>query len=527
MQSRPRVGTAAVDALQPREQRIERNGLPQPRINTHIHRASLHGKSTVRMSVQHHRPLELAAPQPQGPVACVHAQSIGAGAPGQQIMHAIEQSVEASSSRIVVAAHQRHAPAPDALAHGLGVEALRLASFRVWAAEIAKVQEHIALGHAAIDSIEQRFIHRPGIGKRAPEQGQGLGFAEMRVGRDPDAASHVVRVVEAMPPTLMIRRRMLRGRASSALLFRAVDRHFLQIEGMSRAELDAMLMAAESNLPIAEQRQPRKHLLDGRVVANLFLEDSTRTRCSFETAVHRLGGQVFTLTAAGSSASKGEGLIDTALNVEAMGVSAIVIRTSISGGPAMVAKRLRIPVINAGDGRHEHPTQGLLDLVTLRESLGDLTGRRIGIVGDIANSRVAHSAVQGLSILGANVVLVGPPTLVNASQGLIAKTSEKISITHDLDSIIGELDAIMLLRIQMERGASSGISDDYRTMFGLTQDRAKRLQPHAVVLHPGPVNRGIEIDDAVADEHGGIRILRQVTHGVAARMAVMEWALAR
>jgi aspartate carbamoyltransferase catalytic subunit len=234
---------------------------------------------------------------------------------------------------------------------------------------------------------------------------------------------------------------------------------------------------------------------------------------------------VFTLTAAGSSASKGEGLIDTALNVEAMGVSAIVIRTSISGGPAMVAKRVRIPVINAGDGRHEHPTQGLLDLVTLRESLGDLTGRRIGIVGDIANSRVAHSAVQGLSILGANVVLIGPPTLVNKSQGLIAKTSDKISITHDLDSIIGELDAIMLLRIQMERGASSGISDDYRTMYGLTQDRAKRLQSHAVVLHPGPVNRGIEIDDAVADEHGGIRILRQVTHGVAARMAVLEWAL--
>jgi aspartate carbamoyltransferase catalytic subunit len=305
-----------------------------------------------------------------------------------------------------------------------------------------------------------------------------------------------------------------------------VDRDFLQIEGMSRAELEAMLLAAESNLPIAEQRQPRKHLLDGRVVANLFLEDSTRTRCSFETAVHRLGGQVFTLTAAGSSASKGEGLIDTALNVEAMGVSAIVIRTSISGGPAMVAKRVRIPVINAGDGRHEHPTQGLLDLVTLRESLGDLTGRRIGIVGDIANSRVAHSAVQGLSILGANVVLIGPPTLVNTSQGLIAKTSDKISITHDLDSIIGELDAIMLLRIQMERGASSGISDDYRTMYGLTQDRAKRLQSHAVVLHPGPVNRGIEIDDAVADEHGGIRILRQVTHGVAARMAVLEWALA-
>jgi len=300
-----------------------------------------------------------------------------------------------------------------------------------------------------------------------------------------------------------------------------VKRDFLQIEGMSRTELSALLERAEANLPIAEGRAPRKEMLSGRVVANLFLEDSTRTRCSFETAVHRLGGQVFNLTAAGSSASKGEGLIDTALNVEAMGVSAIVIRTSISGGPAMVARRVRIPVINAGDGRHEHPTQGLLDLVTLRESLGNLDGRRVAIVGDIANSRVAHSAMQGLTTLGCEVVLVGPPTLVSRDQ-ITVKTSDLVSITHDIDSIIGQIDAIMLLRIQSERGASSGISTDYRTLFGLTPERASRLKPHAIVLHPGPVNRGIEIDDSVADEHGGVRILRQVTHGVAARMAVLE-----
>jgi len=301
-----------------------------------------------------------------------------------------------------------------------------------------------------------------------------------------------------------------------------VKRDFLKIEGLSQNELLSLLDAAEANLPIAEQKQPRKSLLDGRVVANLFFEDSTRTRCSFETAVHRLGGQVFTLTSAGSSTSKGEGLIDTALNVEAMGVGAIVIRTIISGGPAMVAKRVRIPVINAGDGRHEHPTQGLLDLVTLRESLGNLAGKRIGIVGDIANSRVAHSALQGLTILGAHVILIGPPTLVNSNQSKVTKLNDHVSITHDLDSIIEQLDAIMLLRIQTERGANTGISDDYRTIYGLTQERAKRLQPHAIVLHPGPMNRGIEIDDTVADEHGGIRILRQVTHGVAARMAVLE-----
>lgn len=301
-----------------------------------------------------------------------------------------------------------------------------------------------------------------------------------------------------------------------------MKRDFLKIEGLSQNELLSLLDAAEANLPIAEQKQPRKSLLDGRVVANLFFEDSTRTRCSFETAVHRLGGQVFTLTSAGSSTSKGEGLIDTALNVEAMGVGAIVIRTIISGGPAMVAKRVRIPVINAGDGRHEHPTQGLLDLVTLRESLGNLAGKRIGIVGDIANSRVAHSALQGLTILGAHVILIGPPTLVNSNQSKVTKLNDHVSITHDLDSIIEQLDAIMLLRIQTERGANTGISDDYRTIYGLTQERAKRLQPHAIVLHPGPMNRGIEIDDTVADEHGGIRILRQVTHGVAARMAVLE-----
>ena len=196
---------------------------------------------------------------------------------------------------------------------------------------------------------------------------------------------------------------------------------FLQLEGLGRADLTAMLERAERNVPLAEQRAARRELLSGRVVANIFLEDSTRTRCSFETAVHRLGGDVFTLSASGSSASKGEGLIDTALNVEAMGVSAIVIRTSISGGPAMVARRVGIPVINAGDGRHEHPTQGLLDLVTLRESLGSLEGKRIAIVGDIANSRVAHSALHGLTTLGARVTLVGPPTLVNAHQAEIGR----------------------------------------------------------------------------------------------------------
>jgi aspartate carbamoyltransferase catalytic subunit len=299
-------------------------------------------------------------------------------------------------------------------------------------------------------------------------------------------------------------------------------KHFLQIEGLTREHLQSLLAAAKNNLAVADQRVARKDVLAGRVIANLFFEDSTRTRCSFETAVHRLGGEVFTLAASGSSTSKGESLVDTALNIEAMGVSGLVIRSTISGGPDMVAKRVSIPVINAGDGRHEHPTQGLLDILTLQESLGSLQGKRVAIVGDIANSRVARSATHGLTILGCHVVLIGPPTLVNKSHQEMTKFSKLTSISHDLDVNLRDLDAIMMLRLQTERAASYGVSSDYRTLYGLTMDRALRLKPGAVVLHPGPVNRGVEIDDAVADEFGGTRILRQVTHGVAARMAVLE-----
>lgn len=270
----------------------------------------------------------------------------------------------------------------------------------------------------------------------------------------------------------------------------------------------------------------RKESLAGRVVANMFFEDSTRTRCSFETAVHRLGGEVFNLTESGSSTRKGETLVDTALNVEAMGVSAIVVRTSVSGGAALVARRVRCPVINAGDGRHEHPTQGLLDLQTLREALGKLDGRTIAIVGDIANSRVARSAIHGLTAFETRVRLVGPPTLVSESLRQITHRHDLVTIHHDLDAILGDLDAIMMLRIQTERAAGGSVAGDYREMYGLTPARAARLPSHAIVLHPGPVNRGVEIDDTVADDLPRSRILRQVTQGVAARMAVLETVLA-
>lgn len=301
---------------------------------------------------------------------------------------------------------------------------------------------------------------------------------------------------------------------------------FLQIEGLGRDELERLLADAARNLPIAEQKVARKESLAGRVVANMFFEDSTRTRCSFETAVHRLGGEVFNLTESGSSTRKGETLVDTALNVEAMGVSAIVVRTSVSGGAALVARRVRCPVINAGDGRHEHPTQGLLDLLTLREALGKLEGRVIAIVGDIANSRVARSAIHGLVTFDARVRLVGPPTLVGESFRRITNRHDLVTIHHDLDAILDDLDAIMMLRIQTERAAGGAVAGDYREMYGLTPARAARLPGHAIVLHPGPVNRGVEIDDTVADDLPRSRILRQVTQGVAARMAVLERVLA-
>ncbi len=291
---------------------------------------------------------------------------------------------------------------------------------------------------------------------------------------------------------------------------------------MTRPQLERLLAATLANVPYAEGRHAPKTTLDGRVVANVFFEDSTRTRCSFETAVHRLGGRVFSVTAAGSSASKGESLVDTALNIEAMGVAAVVVRCTISGGAAMVAKALRIPVINAGDGRHEHPTQGLLDVATLHEALGSLAGKTVVIVGDVVNSRVARSTTLALCLLGARVRLVGPPTLVSKSMEMLAGSNADVRVSHDLDAALPDADAVIMLRIQLERAAGGAISNDYRILYGLTEARIRSLRPHALVLHPGPMNRGVEIDDAVADDADRSRILRQVTLGVAARMAVLE-----
>ena len=300
---------------------------------------------------------------------------------------------------------------------------------------------------------------------------------------------------------------------------------FLTIAGMPRQELLRLIAATQKNVPIAEGRSPNRTTLSGRVIANLFFEDSTRTRCSFETAVHRLGGQVFNLTPSGSSISKGESLVDTARNIECMGVAAIVVRCAVSGGAKMVADGVKCPVINAGDGRHEHPTQAILDVSTLIEEFGSVEGRIVAIVGDITNSRVARSVTHALSTLGAHVRLVGPPTLVSKSFERITQGPGTVSTMNNLDSALDGVDAVMMLRVQFERAAGGAVSSDYRQMFGLTPQRIAKLAPHVIILHPGPMNRGIEIDDRVADDPQRSRILRQVTHGVAARMAVLEMVL--
>lgn len=304
-------------------------------------------------------------------------------------------------------------------------------------------------------------------------------------------------------------------------------RDFLAIEGLAVSELRSLIDHAERLLPAAVGKAVAEERLRGRIVANIFFEDSTRTRVSFEIAAQRLGASVVNLGTGGSSASKGETLVDTACNIEAMGIDAIVVRTSISGGAALVADAVACPVINAGDGRHEHPTQALLDVLAMKLRLGDLGGKRVAIVGDITNSRVARSTTHALVALGAHVVIVGPPALVPSGFDQLARGAGSITISHDLDAILPEVDAIMMLRIQMERAASHGIAPDYRSAYGLTATRRPRLRKGAVILHPGPVNRGVEIDDVVADDTDASVILQQVSCGVAARMAVLLRALDR
>ncbi|MFQ6047942.1 MAG: aspartate carbamoyltransferase catalytic subunit [Phycisphaerae bacterium] len=294
-------------------------------------------------------------------------------------------------------------------------------------------------------------------------------------------------------------------------------RHLLGLEELSAEELEHILQTAEGFKEVSTRSIKKVPALRGRVVVNLFFEDSTRTRTSFALAASRLSADMLDFAARGSSVSKGESLRDTARNIEAMGVDIVVIRHPAAGAPHYLTRCVGCSVINAGDGQHEHPTQGLLDIFTIRELKGRIEGLKVAIVGDIAHSRVARSDMWGLTKLGAEVTLVGPTTLVPRSfEALGAR------ISHDLDEVIGGMDVINMLRIQRERITSSVFPSvqEYSRLFGLTRQRLGRAKPDVLVMHPGPINRGVEMASEVAD---GARsaVLRQVTNGLAVRMAVL------
>jgi aspartate carbamoyltransferase catalytic subunit len=297
-------------------------------------------------------------------------------------------------------------------------------------------------------------------------------------------------------------------------------KHLLGLEGLSATELTHILDTADRFLGVGVGDAPKRDDLKGKVVINLFYEPSTRTRVSFGLAARRLGADVVDFSPGGSSTAKGETFIDTAKNIEAMGVNAMVIRHSSPGAPHVLTKHLlpHVRVINAGDGAHEHPTQGLLDIFTIRKRLGRIAGLTVGLVGDIAHSRVARSNIHGLKSLGAHVIVCGPTTLVPAEVEQLG-----VEVAHSLDAILPRCDVLNLLRIQFERQRSGLFPSirEYRLLFGMDGERMTRAKPGVLLLAPGPINRGVEITPDAADGSNSA-ILDQVTHGVAVRMAVLS-----
>ena len=294
-------------------------------------------------------------------------------------------------------------------------------------------------------------------------------------------------------------------------------RHLLTIEELARAEIDQIHATATAFKKILGRSVKKVPALRGKTIVNLFLEPSTRTRMAFDMAAKRLSADVISLDGASSSTTKGETLRDTAENIRALGADMIILRHAAAGSPLYLSKFLDIPVINAGDGAHEHPTQGLLDTFTMLEHLGTLKGRKVVILGDILFSRVARSNIHALTKLGAAVTLVGPSTLVPHWF-----TDLGVKVSHDLRSALADAEVVMLLRIQHERQSSGHFPslDEYTSMFGLNKTRASWLNPKAIIMHPGPINRGVEIDSELADGPRSV-ILEQVTNGIAVRMAVL------
>ncbi|MEI7867976.1 MAG: aspartate carbamoyltransferase catalytic subunit [Candidatus Methylumidiphilus sp.] len=301
-------------------------------------------------------------------------------------------------------------------------------------------------------------------------------------------------------------------------------RHFLTIDGLSRELLVRIMDVAESFSSVTEQQVKKVPLLRGKTIVNLFFENSTRTRNTFELAAKRLSADVLNVNIATSATSKGESLLDTIRNIEAMHVDMFVVRHEASGAAHFIARHVapHISVINAGDGSHSHPTQAMLDMFTIRQYKGDFSKLKVAIVGDILHSRVARSEILALNALGAaEVRVVAPKTLLPTGVESLG-----VKVFHDVDQGLAGVDVVIMLRLQKERmsGAFLPSEHEYFTYFGLTGERLAKANPDAIVMHPGPINRGVEIDSRVADGPQSV-ILRQVGNGIAVRMAVMSMVL--
>jgi aspartate carbamoyltransferase catalytic subunit len=296
-----------------------------------------------------------------------------------------------------------------------------------------------------------------------------------------------------------------------------LSRHLLSVGDLGADGIDEILRVTDSFVEVSSRAIPRVPALRGKTVVSLFYEDSTRTRLSFETAAKRLSADTMTFGVSSSSVSKGESLRDTVETIEAMGVDAMVVRHSSAGVPRQIAGWVDASVVNAGDGWHEHPTQALLDCYTIRQRRGRVEGLRIALVGDVAHSRVARSDVAAFTLLGADVTLVAPPTLLPPSLA-----GWPVTVSHDLDEVIPKVDVVYVLRIQKERITDALFPSlrEYTATYGLTRRRAALLADDALVMHPGPMNRGVEIAAEAADLPNAV-ITDQVANGVAVRMAVL------
>lgn len=294
-------------------------------------------------------------------------------------------------------------------------------------------------------------------------------------------------------------------------------KHLLGLANAAPEMISTILDTAEEFLKVLERPIPKVPSLRGLTIANIFFEPSTRTRISFELAEKRLSADVVNFSNSGSSVSKGETLLDTVRNIEAMKIDVVVIRHFAQGAPLFLTERISSAVVNAGDGQHEHPTQALLDMMTIRHHKDSFKGLKVAILGDIAHSRVARSNIHGLKIMGAEVTLCGPSTLMPREIKTLG-----VNISHDLDETLAWCDVVNVLRLQLERQKQGYIPTlrEYQRAFGLTRARLEKTGREIIVLHPGPMNRGVEIDSDVADAPGSV-ILQQVTHGVAIRMAVL------